>query len=390
MINLAKLKTSAVITTVAITAIVMVCVLACLCACTQPSHEEKTGDVTISATIKKDAKFDAPDLDVNAEDFEKAGFLFGDSCDVEFSNGLKLNDIPYFNGYYVKTGSPVIVAYPKNDYIIIAYNNRNMWSTEGLNDGDTVKITRKEQGKFKTTQDALSQTYSVDRNDYKTDEQFSNFRTLKGGNLKENFLFRGASPYDNSRGRASITNTLVESAQVKTIIDLADTEDELKTYFADNSFNSSYAKNLYDEGKVAALGMSSNQDSDEFKASLAKGVRLLINNGGPAYIHCMEGKDRTGFVCMLIEALAGASYDEMRDDYMQTYANYYGITKDSDSEKYNAICSLYFDTFCEYLSGVSGADSLKTFSYDNSAETYLKSCGLSDKEISELKELITK
>ncbi len=440
-----------------ISAIMGVLLLLPLCACTNAGQGSNQGagqgtdnaavsananNPTISATIKKDAKFDSADLSIGADDFEQAGFAFGDSCDVEFSNGLTLSDVGYFNGFYVKVGEPVIVAYPNNDYAIIAYNNRDFWSTEGLSDGDTVKITCKEKGKFKTTQDALSQTYSVERSDYSSDEQFSNFRALTGGNLKSNFLFRGASPVDNSRKRASITDSLLKKNNIVDIIDLTDTDEEMQGYFSDEnsssdnansssgsagtgntnsssngagtgSANSSYTKDLFENGKVIALGMGSNQDSDSFKSSLARGIKHLLNEGGPAYIHCMEGKDRTGFVCMLIEAFAGAAYTQMRDDYMQTYANYYGVTSSSDPDKYNAICSLYFDAFCEYLAGTSSANAgdstgagasnegasnagtsasdtsaLQSFNYAPSAENYLRSCGLTDEELNQLHNMI--
>ena len=48
----------------------------------------------------------------------------------------------------------------------------------------------------------------------------------------------------------------------------------------------------------------------------------LIQHDGPVYIHCTAGKDRTGFVCMALEALAGASYQQIGDDYIITYDNY--------------------------------------------------------------------
>lgn len=361
-----------------------------LCACSNVNNGETVtqSKAVVEATVTKNPKFDAAVMSVNADDFANAGFSLGDSCDVEFSNGTTFTDIPYFNGYYVKTGDPVVVAYPKDDFVTIANNNRDMWTPEGLKDGDTVKVTLREKGKYVATQGALSQSYSVERSDYSSDEQFSNFRSLKGGKLKENFLFRGASPVDNSRGRAQVTNSLIEKAQVKTVIDLADTEAEMSEYFAASDFVSIYAEDLYDLGDVVVLAMSSNQDSQDYKASFAKGLRLLLSNGGPAYIHCMEGKDRTGFVCMLIEAFAGATYDEMCEDYMQTYANYYGITKEADAEKYEAIRSLYFDAFCEYLAGTEDVDTLKSFDYTQSAEGYLSSCGLTAEELTQLHSLI--
>ena len=40
---------------------------------------------------------------------------------------------------------------------------------------------------------------------------------------------------------------------------------------------------------------------------------------------------------MLSEALCGASYKEIVDDYMTTYQNYYHLDKKTDSDKINII-----------------------------------------------------
>ena len=362
-----------------------------LCSCSAAKDggsSEKSKEVVITCSATKDEKYDCAVLDVKPDEFNEAGFALGDSCDVEFGNGFKLQDVPYYNGYYVQTGDPVIVTYPKNNDVVIAYNNRALWSTEGLENGVDVRITLVESGKFKTTQETLSQSYSTERSDYTSDEQFSNFRALKGGKLKEGILFRGASPVDNSRNRASITSSLLEKNQIKTILDLADTDEEIKSYFDKEDFDAPYAKSMYESGKDIVLGMSSNQDSDAYKASVAKGLRFLLANGEPAYIHCMEGKDRTGFVCMLIEAFCSATYDEMCDDYMQTYANYYGITAQNSGDKYEAVRNLYFDGFAEYLAGTDDRDVLQTFDYSSSAESYIKSCGLSDEEVAQLRSFL--
>ena len=111
--------------------------------------------------------------------------------------------------------------------------------------------------------------------------------------------------------------------------------------------------------------------------------------GGPAYIHCMEGKDRTGFVCLLLEALVGASYEEMCSDYMTTYENYYKISKTKTPERYNAVVSLYFDSFLEYLYGTDDVNVLKSADYTEAAKGYLADCGMTEQEISQLIELLT-
>ena len=64
-------------------------------------------------------------------------------------------------------------------------------------------------------------------------------------------------------------------------------------------------------------------------------MRFIINNDAPYLIHCNEGKDRAGFVSTLLECLMGATMEELIDDYMVTYYNYYGV--EAGSEKYNAL-----------------------------------------------------
>ncbi len=356
----------------------------------QTAEETEKKPFGVSANIDRDEKFDSAILSLTEDDFRDAGFSFGDSFDVVFSNGYTLTDVPYFNGYYVKTGEPVIVAYPKNDYVLITKNNRGIWTDAELSSDFTVEITLNTAGKYLATYEALGQDYSMDRDSYDTDAEFANFRAMSGGNLKENFLYRGASPVDNSRNRASYANALIAEKEIKCVIDLADSEDDMNQYISSDTFTSGYAKKLYENGKIALLSMGSNYESDAYKTSVVNGLRLFIENGGPVYIHCMEGKDRTGFVCMLIEALAGASYDEMCSDYMKTYANYYKITEKGTPEKYNAVVNLYFNTFAEYLYGSEDIEELKKADYTESARKYLSEGGMTEREINQLVDLITK
>ncbi len=343
----------------------------------------------ITAVIHKHAKFDSAALNLDAADFTAAGFALGDSLNIAFSNGLTLTDVPYFNGYYAKTGMPVVVAYHGNDHVLIANANTDFWTPYGLEDGMTVTITLNTKAKYLATQKAIGQQYSMERGDYASDEVFANFRALKGGNLKDDFLYRGASPVDNRRNRAPYADELLAKHNIACVIDLADSEEEMPKYFARDNFSSDYAKKLYEEGRTITLNMNASYSRDKYKQSVVKGLCKLSELGGPAYIHCLEGKDRTGFVCMLIEALAGASYEEMRDDYMITYANYYNITPDGTPDKYNAVVALYFDEFMEYLSGESDAAKLHKLSYAGYARQYLMDGGMTEAQIDELLSVIT-
>lgn len=341
------------------------------------------------AKIEEDAKFHSANLpEISQSSFEALGFALGDSCTVSFSNGKIYDDVPYYNGYYVKNGAPVIVAYPGNSCLLVTLSNVGIWEAAELSSSVSVTITLKEKGKYLTTQEALSQSYSLDRSTYSSDEEFSNFRSLKGGRLKENLLYRGASPFDNSRNRAEITDSLLEKNGIKTIVDLADDEEDMVAYKEDTTYSFPYSESLYETGSVVLLGMGAGYSSTPYMESVAKGVRHMLDKEGPYYIHCMEGKDRTGFVCTLFESLAGASYTEMRDDYMKTYENYYKVNEEKEKEKYEAIVSLYFDSFCEFLHEESDVDVLKKASYVDDAKAYLTKGGLTEAEISSFQSLI--
>lgn len=348
----------------------------------------KAAPVSIEADVMQDEKYDAVYLNINIEDFLAAGFAFGDSCDVTFSNGLSFEDIPFYNGYYVRSGLPLIVGYPGYPFVAVTCNNEGLWTKAGLKDGDNARVTLREAGKYLDVQEALSQSYSNDRSEYSSDVEFANFRALSGGRLRENFLFRGASPVDNQKNRAPYANAMLKENEISFILDLADSEQDLLGYFEEEDFASDYAKSLYEKDCVAPLSMSSSYGTDAYKAKLARGLEKMLGAEGKIYVHCLEGKDRTGFVCFLLESLAGASFNEMLGDYMKTYENYYGVTQIDTPEKYDAIADLYFNAFASYLHGTEDAEELEKADYAPDAEAYLLSAGMTGEELATLKALI--
>ncbi len=362
---------------------IAICLLL-LAGCTKNKAVEVTGSVS------RDTKYNSATVSLSPEAFEEAGFHLGDSCDIAFENGYTISDVPFYNGYYVKNNAPVIVAYPGFSNISITYNNMGIWEQAKLSEEDAVTITLKEAGKYFAVQDALGQVYSFEYADYDSSEEFCNFRALSGGNMKEDFLFRGTSPVDNSRGRAAYTDALLEKTGIRFVIDLADSDEDMAGYQADADFASPYAADLYAGGQMVLLDMGSAYQSEEYQQKLAAGLKELLNASGPVYIHCMEGKDRTGFVCMLLEALAGATYEEMRVDYMKTYANYYDVTSETTPEKYEAISALYFDPFVSYLHGTEDMNVLKSADYVQDAANYLRAGGMSELEVEQLRSFITK
>ena len=354
-----------------------------------------TTELTLEVTknISKDTKFSSCIVDITESDFKNYGFTLGDSLDVEFSNGFSLKDVPYFNGYYVKTGKPVVVSYPGYNNVSITYNNQGIWDQAKLTESDTVTIKLNSKAKYITTQEALSQSYSNKLEDYTDKYEFANFRSMKGGALKENLLYRGASPCDNSHNRASTVDSILKEYNITYNIDLADSTTNMENYLENTSYDFPYTKALYQNNNVSLLSLSSSYEGDAYKQAVVRGLTEALdksNESSKIYIHCMEGKDRTGFVCLLIEALCGATYNEMKDDYMQTYYNYYKINEENSKSKYDAIVELYFNTFLESLHKTSDLDTLTSASYVSDAKAYLTSGGMSSEKIEELITFLTK
>ena len=58
-------------------------------------------------------------------------------------------------------------------------------------------------------------------------------------------------------------------------------------------------------------------------------------------IFCAMGKDRTGVYSGILEGLAGATYDEVRDDFMLTICNFYGV--EQYNEEYYVVAEILVD-----------------------------------------------
>lgn len=353
------------------------------------SNSEKRKSAKLeNYSIHHDDEFGGAYIDIGAEEFNALGFEYGDSVDVNFTTGNKSwLDVGYYNGYYVPAGQELLVAYPGYTYIKFCINyGDDIYNDNGFDENTKVTITLNKAAKYKDIQDTLSISYSDDINQYTSREEFANFRAMKGGNLKDNLLFRGASPVDNSRNRTTTVDALLQENGIQYNIDLADKNTSASKYTVHEYFQS-----LVDSNKVVFLGMGAAYKKDEFSAQMKTLFESILNNDGPYYIHCLEGKDRTGYVCMVIEALCGASYDELVEDYFITYKNYYGITK--GTTKYEAIKSLHIDEMIRYVFSFEEKANVKLLGsapYYSKAKSYLLSIGLTQDQIDAIQVKLSK
>lgn len=339
-----------------------------------------TGELKVAAT-----EYNGIEFHITADELKELGIVPGDSVNVEFSNGFKLEDIPFYTGYYGSLDEPMLIAYPGYENLSLDYNfGPAAWLVSGLSDKDTGRIMLAEAGKYSDTEEALCQERSNRRSDFASDEVFANFRALKGGNLKENRVFRSSSPCNNRFNRAQCTDSLIGRYGINYVLNLADNEEEYAEYTKGADFCSDNYSALHDSGRVIMVDMDADYRADDYKTKLGDALKNMSQTEGVYLIHCTEGKDRTGFVCALIEALTGATYDEIRDDYMATYENYFHINGDNNPDKYNAVINAYFIDMMKILADEKNEELLKDADYEAGARKYLKGCRLTDDDINDL------
>ena len=367
---------------IASAAALLLLLLGCLSGCADKKPEAN------ELGIQHELEFGGVYVLVTIDDFNALGFTYGDSLNVSFSNGYTLEGLPYYNGYYTQTGEPLVVAYPGYPYVKVCINNGDdLFEVAGLSESDRATITLKEKAAFFSIQNARDIHYKDDRSLFDSDEMFANFRAVSAGQIKANTLYRSASPCDNQHNRASYVDTLMGQAGVKLIIDLADNDEKIAGYMQKEDFNSPYFKTLYEQNSVVPLALNTNYGSEAFQKKLLKGLEAMAASSGPYLVHCTEGKDRTGFVCMLLEALCGATYQEIVDDYMITYQNYYRITKESDPDRYDVIVHEVLEPMIKLVVG-KDVD-LKTADYAALTAAYLTNAGMTAQQVEALRAGLT-
>lgn len=170
--------------------------------------------------------------------------------------------------------------------------------------------------------DTAAPEISNNRVDFKSDEAFANFRAIEMGNIGEGKLYRSESPI-NAEPRAPYANTFVEEAQIKSVLNLEDTEQDIQAFIAADGFNSEYYAKLFANGCVVTATIDAGFSSDEFGKELVEGLKKLLKLEGPVLIHSSGKIGYTNFTTYLLGALMGADKYEIIVDYLKNGENLY-------------------------------------------------------------------
>lgn len=143
------------------------------------------------------------------------------------------------------------------------------------------------------------------------------------GNIAPGTLYRSSSPIDPRQGdRRFVADKLLAASGAVTVVNTSDCRFRFKGF---EGFDATHYATL----NHVALNMKDPYADPGFLEDMRNGLDFMGENEGPYLIHGTQGIERAGYVCMTLEALMGASQEEIVADYMRSYADYYQLSPDT-------------------------------------------------------------
>lgn len=361
--------------------------------------EESTTDnetvVKITTTIQSIDNIDKygnTTFELTSTNLFTAGFTYGDIVNIKLAKqNLTLPVVPHY--HYVQTGEMALIApressrpikaavfygsFAKEAKIAELDDLTATWvQTPQITFPIDVQITMAQQGGYLSSLQVAELHRSTNRNDYATlsDKQYANFRAITSPLIATGAIYRSSSPIDPILGRSEIADNLAQQIGIRTIWNMANTKEAAQKL-------PGYDHSHYATCNVIYTVLGVDFTSELFKESTAKAIRYLIEHNPPYLLHCTEGKDRTGFVAALLQALTGADAKTIANDYAESFRHYYEITKDSTRDK--AISENILTSLKNVLQ-ISDLTNL-----EKAATDYLLSTGLTEEELKLLKQKLS-
>lgn len=346
----------------------------------------------VSVSIQKISKHGNVTLDTTFDALALQNIEVGDIITVFVGDAAY--DLPVGTSYSdVDSGSMICRFDREDNEVTLAVNMGAFATVTGLAEKQTINedpgyrwemhvssvgLLLKEKGGYLDIYTVRNLTRTDDRADYPflSDAAFANFREVTMDSLKANTLYRSSSPLDPSLGRSDYAMAAMEQAGIRTVINLTDSAAAMQSY-------SAYPGSFYSRCAVIHPEMGYDFETEAFAQKVKDCVLFILDNDGPYLVHCKEGKDRTGVLCAVLECFAGASAQAVKQDYMETYVNFYGVQPDTAA--YDIILN---DNLVKTLCALFGVDSLDTTDLHEAAARYLRRAGLSDAQLDQLSETL--
>ena len=291
------------------------------------------GAETFTGEVTGLSSYNQPKLDIKIDEIYDRGIGLGAQFTIQ-TDDMKFEDATLVAGYAGIFMYDIFVNIETDGYISIGCQGELIV----LDEGTEVTLTHSGTSERYRNTPLYNNGSTNKRADYSSDEVFANFYEVTGGYLKGGVLYRSFSPLNDpaKQARSQYVNQLADDAGIEYLIALSYTD---ATVAAAVASLDGYCLTLCEEGKYIAPDMRYLyfQQPEKTKAVLLS----MIDNDGPYLIHCNVGRDRTGFVILLLQALCHCTADEMKECETRAFCNLYHV--ENGSKEYQTIVSCTYD-----------------------------------------------
>lgn len=201
-----------------------------------------------------------------------------------------------------------------------------------------------------------------------------NVRDLGGNKIKQGLLFRG-SAFDgpfflSEKGKQTFRDEL----KIKTQIELRKGNDPERTQSIVEGVERLYMPyrpymEVFEEEHVRCICRIMEIFADETKY--------------PIYFNCMGGADRTGMIALFLRAIAGECEDTIHTDYELTALSTYAAGAAEGADGFRSRNRPYYRAFLDELQTYAPGQSLSVC-----AQAFLRSCGVTQEQIEQIRAII--
>ena len=224
---------------------------------------------------------------------------------------------------------------------------------------------------FEFSTEYLPRTVFIDTNVSNT-RDWGGYLTANGMRMKQGIVYRGGELERISEDGKAI---MLRDLGIKTDLDVrGDGSSVAHASPLGNSVNYIETTGPYYVGRY---GIGIDLEGDYQQALLTE-IRAFANpDNFPIYVHCSLGRDRTGTLCFLIQALLGV---EKQDIYRDYEVSMMARTGKNESQTAAYMVGSPFTTLYNYILQFEKGKSLQ-----ENAEAFMLSIGVTEKEINAIK-----
>ena len=300
--------------------------------CNWPSDSSE-GQFSVTGQVTGLSSYNQPMLDVEADVLLDAGLTFGSLFTIEVDD-MVFRDAVLLDNYLGVVMFGFFVNVETNGFISVGCVGKLITAENG------TEITLTHTGTseaYKTTPN-YNRGSTDNRSDYSDDYIFANFSEVTGGDLKPGILYRSFSPLYSpaKQTRSTYVNELAEEADIQFEIALSYNDSSVAQAVANLD---GYCLTLCEEGKYVAPGMGYLYFQQKEKTTAV--LTSILDNDGAYLVHCNVGRDRTGYMVLLLQALCKCTPEEMIACEAGAFCNLYHI--EAGSEEYDTIVSYTYD-----------------------------------------------